>query len=521
MSFKKAKLFSGILSVTALASMTGAPVLANEVVQDGLSGTAAQDEASAEAGNGTIAAFLGADANTAGNPAAENGAQNEDPFLAVFAEEIGEKEEESAAEEAEEISEGPVMTAPLRELAEETEDSDIYLEAAAGYNAAVLPELTVSLGKGNVMTGFGAQDLCGQFAQAPFAASIAVDRPEAANQKLVVASPNVYLNLHAEPSLGSKVVGKMYGNDVAVALRTENDRWTRVRSGNIVGYALNEYLVEGDQAQALSEIVSRPLATIAEGEDRNVYQEASDTSKIIAAAAEGDQYEVLESENGWLGILTEDGEGYIPASDVTLSMAYPVAESSRQEADRISRSNVKERADHEERKAQMADAVAQLAKTRADVASGEDEETAMAVVEVALRAADAAAAQADVARVAVSQAGEESGQAVIEFATQFIGNPYVWGGSSLTHGADCSGFVMAVYGNFGFRLPHYDVSDRSVGSPVASLAEARAGDIICYYGHVALYMGDGMIVHAQDERHGITTSRADFMHIVCIRRLFT
>jgi cell wall-associated NlpC family hydrolase len=122
--------------------------------------------------------------------------------------------------------------------------------------------------------------------------------------------------------------------------------------------------------------------------------------------------------------------------------------------------------------------------------------------------------------VAVSQAGEESGQAVIEFATQYIGNPYVWGGSSLTHGADCSGFVMAVYGNFGFRLPHYDVSDRSVGSPVASLAEARAGDIVCYNGHVALYMGDGMIVHAQDEHHGITTSRADFMHIVCIRRLF-
>ena len=79
---------------------------------------------------------------------------------------------------------------------------------------------------------------------------------------------------------------------------------------------------------------------------------------------------------------------------------------------------------------------------------------------------------------------------------------------------------MAVYVNFGFRLPHYDVSDRSVGSPVASLEEARAGDIVCYNGHVALYMGDGMIVHAQDEHHGITTSRANFMHIVCIRRLF-
>ena len=282
---------------------------------------------------------------------------------------------------------------------------------------------------------------------------------------------------------------------------------------------MNEYLVDGEQAKALSEIATTQVATIDSGNE--VYQEASDYAKVIAEADEGSQYEVTESEDGWIGILTEDGEGYIPASEVTLSMAYPVAESSREEADRISRSNVKERADHEQRKAEKADAVAELARTRAEVASGGEEETAMAVVEVALRAADAAAAQADVAQVAVSQAGEESGQAVIDFALQYVGNPYVWGGSSLTHGADCSGFVMAVYGNFGFRLPHYDVSDRSVGSPVASLSEARAGDIICYNGHVALYMGDGMIVHAQDERHGITTSSATFMHIVCIRRLFT
>jgi cell wall-associated NlpC family hydrolase len=340
------------------------------------------------------------------------------------------------------------------------------------------------------------------------------------DKKIVVASPNVYLNIHAEPSLGSEVLGKMYSNDLAIELRKEDERWTKIRSGNVVGYVMNEYLVEGNEAEALSEIVSTPLATVKEDKGTDIYQDSTDNSKIIGDAKEGDQYEVLESTDGWIGILTDNGVGYIPSSEVSLSMAYPVAESSREEVDRVNNSNVKERADHEQRKAEKADAVVELAKTRANVADSADEETATAVVEVALRAADAAAAQADVAQVAVSQAGEESGQAVIEFATQYIGNPYVWGGSSLTHGADCSGFVMAVYGNFGFRLPHYDRSDRSVGSPVASLAEARAGDIVCYNGHVALYMGDGMIVHAQDERHGITTSRADFMHIVCIRRLF-
>ena len=507
MHFKKIKLFSGLLSVSALASMTGAPVLANdllpEMAEENSFGDFLKDGETEEAEQGSVARLIG------NRPEASSDTEeNAEEALAV-----------DSASDADRLY---VLADEKQEAPEEMTSGAVdaaLSEAVFGYNQTVLPELSVSLGKGNVYTGLAGGDLFAGTAleEAP-AADLHGSKPEAGEQKLVVASPNVYLNVHAEPSLGSEVVGKMYGNDVAVALRREDDRWTRVRSGNIVGYVLNEYLVDGAQARALSEIAVTQVATV--DSSNEVYQEASDYAKVIAEADEGSQYEVTESEDGWLGILTEDGEGYIPASEVTLSMAYPVAESSRKEADRISKSNVKERADHEQRKAEKADAVAELARTRAEVASGEEEETAMAVVEVALRAADAAAAQADVAQVAVSQAGEESGQAVIDFALQYVGNPYVWGGSSLTHGADCSGFVMAVYGNFGFRLPHYDVSDRSVGSPVASLSEARAGDIICYNGHVALYMGDGMIVHAQDERHGITTSSATFMHIVCIRRLF-
>ena len=189
----------------------------------------------------------------------------------------------------------------------------------------------------------------------------------------------------------------------------------------------------------------KQVASVKEGSKGDIYQEANDYSKIFAEAEDGDQYEVTESTDGWVGIMTDAGEGFIPASEVSLSMAYPVAESSREEAERISRSNVKERADHEERKAAKAGAVAEIAKARADVASGAEEETATSVVQVALRAADAAAAQADVAKVAVSQAGEESGQAVIEFATQYIGNPYVWGGSSLTHGASVSVLLTMMF----------------------------------------------------------------------------
>lgn len=522
MEFKRVKLLSGMLSAAALTAMTGMPVLAGESAGEGLflTNTLENGQEGETSQSGTVEEFLGI---SQGSEEIGESDETSADFAAVANIPLIDADDADDADEAVETAEPDVMI-PMAADAGNIDESeaDPYEDAAEQYNAAVLPELSVSILNKDASANSVLEEQVA--VEAPSFENIQNTAPSLADaaedKNIVVASPNVYLNIHQEPSLGSEVLGKMYSNDLAIELRKEDDRWTKIRSGNVVGYVMNEYLVGGSEAEALSEIVSTPVATINEEAAPEIYQDSTDYSKIISEAKAGDQYEVTESEDGWLGILTENGEGFIPSSEVTLSMAYPVAESAKEEVNRLSNSNVKERADYEQRKADKADAVAQLAQTRADIAASEDEETAMAVVEVALRAADAAAAQADVAQVAVSQAGEESGQAVIEFATQFIGNPYVWGGSSLTHGADCSGFVMAVYGNFGFRLPHYDVSDRSVGSPVASLEEARAGDIVCYNGHVALYMGDGMIVHAQDERHGITTSRANFMHIVCIRRLF-
>ena len=113
------------------------------------------------------------------------------------------------------------------------------------------------------------------------------------------------------------------------------------------------------------------------------------------------------------------------------------------------------------------------------------------------------------------------GQQGVNYARRFLGNPYKWGGSSLTHGADCSGFVMAVYVRFGISLPHYDASIRKCGRPVGSLASARLGDVICYNGHVAIYMGNNRIIHAANERQGICIGyNAAYTRILSIRRFF-
>lgn len=111
-----------------------------------------------------------------------------------------------------------------------------------------------------------------------------------------------------------------------------------------------------------------------------------------------------------------------------------------------------------------------------------------------------------------------SGSDVVSYACQFIGNPYVWGGESLTNGADCSGFIKSVYANFGISLPHSSIALQRAGSEV-SYENAQPGDIVCYAGHVAIYMGGGQIVHASSPSTGIKTGSATYRSIISVRRV--
>lgn len=117
-----------------------------------------------------------------------------------------------------------------------------------------------------------------------------------------------------------------------------------------------------------------------------------------------------------------------------------------------------------------------------------------------------------------AQAARVKGTQVVSYAENFIGNPYVYGGNSLTSGTDCSGFVKLIYKKYGKTLPRSSYSYRSVGKSV-SYSQARPGDIICYSGHVAIYAGNGRIVHAARPGKGICMGPATYTRILTVRRV--
>lgn len=119
-----------------------------------------------------------------------------------------------------------------------------------------------------------------------------------------------------------------------------------------------------------------------------------------------------------------------------------------------------------------------------------------------------------------SSSSKVTGSSVVSYAKKFVGNRYVWGGTSLTKGADCSGFTMSVYKHFGYTIPRTSAVQRTAGRAVSSLAAAKPGDLICYSGHVAIYAGNNKIVHSANPRRGIVYGdSATFTRILAIRRI--
>lgn len=331
-----------------------------------------------------------------------------------------------------------------------------------------------------------------------------------------------YVNVRKNPNTEAKVVGKIFGNCGGDIIK-EKDGWYKIKSGNVKGWVKAEFFVTGEDAKDYAVDNGYVLATVKESGLR-VRKKQSKKADVISNVYKEETYAVTKygKTDNWIKLGIDEGvEGWVSTEYIDLKIGYEPAITLAEEKAMLQAQAEKEAEEEASRQASIAASeAAEEAETATEATTTAATQTYQESKEMTTVYQQTTKQQTTAAQVEDNVSYDSAtGSAVIAYAKQFLGNPYVYGGSSLTNGTDCSGFTMSVYAHFGYSLPRTSSAQRSAGVGV-SLNAVQPGDIICYSGHVALYIGGGQIIHASTPSTGIIISSMYYgSNPICARRI--
>ncbi len=296
-----------------------------------------------------------------------------------------------------------------------------------------------------------------------------------------ISNVNNYLNIREEPNEEGKIIGKMTSKSAGEILETTEDgQWYKIKSGPVTGYVKSEFILTGDAAKAEALEVAELMAIVST--DRlNARTEPNTDSPIWTQISNSERYAVLKQTDGWVEIELDTTSAYVATDFVDVRYALNEA---------IQFTPIED--------------IPEPAASNGSNGSSNKGSTGNKGNKGNNKGSGVGNTPGN------APAGSRRTQ-IANYATQFLGNPYVWGGTSLTNGADCSGFTMSVMSHFGVSLPHHSGSQAGAGRSISS-SEMRPGDLIFYtnsggtINHVALYIGNGQVCHASNARDGIKIS---------------
>jgi cell wall-associated NlpC family hydrolase len=298
-----------------------------------------------------------------------------------------------------------------------------------------------------------------------------------------------YVNIRKKPSEDGKILGKLYNNSAATIISKKNG-WYKVKSGSVTGYVKEEFLATGTKAAEVASKAGTRIATVNTA-TLKVRKNASTEAPIVTLVPVGEELKVKKETDGWIKVTVDNKDkGYVSSDFVDLSTIYKKAISIEEEQKKLKAEEAEKASKQDQSSSTSGNSSSYQTKSSSNSDSSDSDSSVSSGSTSSLR------------------------NKIVNYALKFEGNPYVWGGTSLTNGADCSGFTQAVFNDLGVNIPRDSRSQASSGRG-KSISDIQPGDLIFYakggrINHVALYIGNGKVISAKSPEYGIKVANYNY-----------